>query len=649
MLTLLLAGLLQPELELPSVFSDHMVLQRGKPVPFFGTAGPGERIRVTIGSRFVETTAKPDGSWSAQFRPLEAGGPYRVTVQGRRTLTFEDVLVGEVWLASGQSNMEWAQVECDDFEVAREETDARVRMFTVDKVSSESPGRDARGRWIVSHPDTIHAFSGVANAFAKVIQRELGVPVGIVHASWGGTPAESWTRRSALRADPVLAPIVEQYLDGLNGFDERKAEYDRAIATWNSKVVRVDPGNRGVLEGFADFHFDDSRWKQVKLPNLLEVTEEGEMDGAVWYRRVVHLPDDWYGQPLTVHLGPIDDFDSAYFNGHKVGRTDGRTRWWYAVPRRYRIAPGLTRRGPNVLAVRVFDQTGRGGFTGSPLQMRLQRQDGQGEPIPLAGDWSSKVEIRFAPPSDELLRSQPRPPFGPGHAWAPGGLYNGMIAPLVPYAIRGVLWYQGESNVSRAEEYRTLFPTLIRDWRAAWRDSELPFLFVQLANFMERVPQPGESEWAMLREAQSTALSLPHTGMAVALDIGEANDIHPRNKREVGRRLALHALAEAYDRPVAANGPTFQEAKVERETVRIRFRHAAGLRTRDGGPPSGFAVAGPDRRFVWADARLEGETVILTAPQGGEARYVRYAWANNPDVNLVNGAGLPAAPFRTDR
>jgi sialate O-acetylesterase len=648
MLILLCAALLQQPLTLPSIFGDNMVLQRQQPVPFFGHAAPGDKIRISIGSRFVETSAGPDGRWQASFRPMEAGGPYKVVVQGRQTVSFDNVMVGEVWLASGQSNMEWRQADADDHELARQEADPHVRMFTVERTSTESPAPDVNGEWIVSRSDTVPNFSAVANAFAKDLRKALGVPVGIIHSSWGGTPAEAWTGRDAMTSHPQLGDMVKTYLAGLKDFDERKRAHDRAMAEWNAAVYKKDPGNKGVLQGFADFSHDTSDWRTVRLPNLIEVTERQDIDGAVWYRKTLDMPDAWFGKAVILELGPIDDFDDTYVNGRRVGRTDGTTRWWYAAPRRYRIAPGILRRGQNVLAVRVFDQSGRGGFTGSPDAMRWYPEDGTSLPANIAGEWLSKVEVKFTPPSREILQNQPQAPFGPGHPWAPGGLYNGMIAPLAPYGLRGAIWYQGESNAGRAEQYRTLFPAMIQDWRRTWNNPQFAFHFVQLANFTARLPEPADSDWAELREAQMAALSLPRTGFAMAIDIGDANDIHPRNKREVGRRLALSALAKTYGQSITYSGPVFESVRLDGATARVRFRHAQGLRTSDGRPPTGFSIAGDDRRFVWAKAHIQGDEIVLQNPTGAPVAGIRYGWANNPGVNVVNGAGLPMSPFRTD-
>jgi sialate O-acetylesterase len=638
----------KPMLKLPPVFGDNMVLQRHADISFYGQAAPTKKVTIRLNGKFVETTAKADGTWRANFRPMEAGGPYTVSVTSDTSLEYKNVMVGEVWIASGQSNMEWIQANASDFEQATKEADPDVRMFTAQKVSAEVPQTDVPGVWQVASEDTVAGFSAVANAFAHELHRRLDVPIGIIHTSWGGTPVESWTSRPALEAEEASREMVPKYLAGLRDFDERKATFDKAFAEWNAKVLAVDPGNKGSAMGYAGFDKYTRDWHTVQLPNRIEATEGADMNGAVWYRKDLVLPDDWFGKPLTLRLGPIDDMDDTYVNGHKVGFTNESTPYYWAVKRKYRVAPGVLRRGRNVVAVRVFDAGGQGGFVGTPLQMTLGPEDGSGTAMSLAGDWISKVELRVDPPTEEQLAERPETPFGPGHPWAPGGLFNGMIAPFVPYTIRGAIWYQGESNADRAEQYGSIFPNMIRDWRARWGLGDFPFYFVQLANFNARNEEPVESDWAELREAQAKTLSLPNTGMAVTIDIGEANDIHPKNKREVGRRLALNALAGTYNISTPHTGPQLSKATFVDHACHLTFTGAKELRTRDGSAVRGFAISGTDRKFYWAEALVKGREITLTSSKVSNPTAARYGWSSNPDVNLTDETGLPASPFRTD-
>jgi sialate O-acetylesterase len=383
----------------------------------------------------------------------------------------------------------------------------------------------------------------------------------------------------------------------------------------------------------------------MKLPQPWEAAGLA-IDGAVWFRKAVEVPPSWASRSLTLSLGPVDDFDTTYVDGIEVGHIGKETPGYWSVPRRYTVPGRLVKGGRVVIAVRAFDHYGNGGFTGAAPEMTLVPADGTGAPIALAGAWEYKVEHALEPSHPDFA-TQPRYP-SPDNPNSPTVLYGAMIAPLVRCTIRGAIWYQGESNAGSAYQYRTLFPTMIRDWRRAWGEGDFPFDFVQLANFMPRKNEPGESEWAELREAQAMTLALPKTGMAVAIDIGEADDIHPRNKKDVGERLARWALADTYGQAVVKSGPLYDSFAVEGSAIRVRLRHADGLSTYDGAPPKGFAIAGADRRWHWADARVEGTMVVVSSPEVKEPVAVRYAWADNPEATLRSGAGLPASPFRTD-
>jgi sialate O-acetylesterase len=485
------------DVKLPALFSDNMVLQRDRVVPVWGTAGAGEQVTVTLGEAQATTTANQEGQWRVQLPAQPAGGPFELTVAGKNTLTLHNVLIGEVWIASGQSNMEWpVSLSLHPEQEIAAANYPQIRLFGVKHTVASQPRQDTEGTWVECTPQTVAGFSAVAYFFGRDLHQALGVPVGLIKTAWGGTPAESWISRPTLEAHPDLKGLVE-------------------------------------------------RWDAVRL------------------------------QALEDYVGAVDQY---------------------------------------------FQQVAR---------------------------WVQNAQ------SSGLLTPMPAAPGLPGilqNPWRASGLYNGMIAPLIPYALRGAIWYQGESNANRAYQYRTLFPALIQDWRRAWGQGDFPFLFVQLANFTAPPAEPGESDWAELREAQSMALALPNTGMAVAIDLGEADNIHPPNKQEVGRRLALAARAIAYGQPVVYSGPLYQSMAVEGHSIRLWFRHlGGGLVAQGGGPLRGFAIAGADRKFVWAEARIEGETVVVHSDQVPQPVAVRYAWANNPEgCNLFNQAGLPASPFRTD-
>ena len=632
------------EPRVPALISDHMVLQRDTPIRLWGWAEPGEALRVAIASRTATTRADDQGRWRVALAPLSAGGPHVLEIAGKKTLRVEDVLVGEVWVASGQSNMEWP-VERS----ARASTEiasarhSRIRLFTVDKATAIKPRDDVSGAWALCSPDTVGGFSGVTYFFGRDLHRALGVPVGLIHSSWGGTPAESWMSRAALLDEPAWRPMVEA-LDRNLADAQAQRKYENALAEWEKKNVMVDKGNEGVGRGFADPKLDDSDWKVMPQPQYWEKAGL-DIDGAVWFRRGVEIPATWAGKDLRLTLGSIDDFDTTYFDGNPVGATGRETPGYWTHPRHYTVPGRLVRAGKTVIAVRAFDRAGDGGFGGPSAAMRLDLTVGGGErPISLAGEWRYQIE-RAVPSLKPDWGSQP---VGPSEQGAPTTLWNAMIAPLTPYAIRGAIWYQGENNADRAFEYRGLFRALIRDWQRAWGLGDFPFDFVQLANFMARRDEPGESAWAELREAQAMALEEPNTGMATAIDIGESASIHPLNKQEVGRRLGLVALASTYGRKAEYSGPTYRSYEIKGTRMRIRFGHAQGLATRDHRAPSGFAVAGDDRRFVWAKAKIDGDSVVVWSDVVAKPVAVRYLWSDNPDGNLVNRAWLPAPPFRTD-
>lgn len=640
-----LAGSVRAEVRLPAIISDNMVVQRGVKVRIWGNADPREKVTVIFEKTSLHTVGDTNGRWEVWLPPLKAGGPFELKIKGANVLTVKNILVGEVWLCSGQSNMEWPLVNTlDGAEAVKEANYPQIRLFTAAKQTSASPLTDLEGRWVVTTPDEAAHFSAVGYFFGRELHQQLQVPVGLIDSSWGGTPAEAWTSYEALVSVPALRPILDRYRSSLNALPITKETYVRALAQWEEKNLHVDPGNKGEAEGYADPATSTAEWRKIDLPAQIE-TAGLLIDGAIWFRRVVDVPESWSGKDLVLNLAPIDDHDITYFNGTKIGSTGRETPDSYMVPRRYVVPGSLVHSGPNVIALRVFDSAGEGGFSRGGAMSIRPTGNGVSDVISLRGTWDYKVELALEPRRPDWS-TRPEA-VGVSNQNNPSVLYNAMIAPLVPFAIRGVIWYQGESNAGRAFQYRRLFPAMIRDWRKAWR-RDFPFYFVQLPNWCERKADPSESDWAELREAQLMTLREPETGMAVAIDIGNENDLHPRNKLDVGRRLAAWALAKTYGRSVIVSGPLFDRFSIEGNKVLIRFKHAAGLKTIDGGPVKGFAIAGADRRFVWAEARIQGDTVIVSNPSVPRPVAVRYGWADNPIVNLSNKSGLPASPFRTD-
>lgn len=652
-------------LSLPAMFADHAVLQWGRPIPVWGTADPGRRVVVRFAGQVKGAVAGDGGRWVTWLDALGAGGPYELSVSvGLKEITCQDVYVGDVWVCSGQSNMAWplSQALNGTQEVA-DANHPRIRLFTVPRRLAAVPQGDVEGAWSLCKPATAGSFSAVGYFFGRELARELDVPIGLINASWGGSPAEAWTPRRVLSELPELADVLEEMDDKLEAHYHRKGEvieaYEDARDDFRIALAKymagVRQGDAGVRGRWHRPDANDADWQTMDLPQPWEQSELGELDGVVWFRKELELPDSWAAKRLILELGPIDDDDETYVNGERVGSIGYDLLRHWQMPRRYPIPGVLVKAGRCVIACRVLDGGGSGGLCGTPGQMKLYRHDDPNcPPISLAGPWRYKVGYR----KPEM--NVPRPPRPPGLPRSAGSMYNGMIAPLVPYGIAGVIWYQGESNAGRPIQYRKLFPALIASWRQRWGQGSFPFLFVQLANFLAPPRLPDEGGWAWLREAQAMALGDPNNAMAVAIDIGQADDIHPRNKQEVARRLALAALAKVHRRRVVYSGPTYESMKVEGNKVRVRFRHVG-----DGlvaGRPAAttlrhFALAGADRTFHWADAKVlppaapgkPSDTVILWSSRVPRPVAVRYAWASNPEgCNLYNTQGLPAAPFRTD-
>jgi sialate O-acetylesterase len=645
------------QVELPAVFSDHAVFQQGREIPVWGTGEPGHRVVVRFAGQTKGAVVGDGGRWIVRLEPVAAGGPHDLAVcDGLTWLRRKDILVGEVWVCSGQSNMEWRLSSAANG--PQEVADAnypQIRLLTVPRLAKPMPVDDVDARWTVCRPETAGSFSAVGYFFGRYVHKTLGVPVGLINASWGGSAAEPWTPRRFLTPRPEFADALKAYDDRvaqwqsarpglLAAYEQAKKDYPATFAQFMEALAKGDLGTKGR------WHEPDANaadWKTMDLPQLWERTEVGAFDGIVWFRKEVEVPPAWAGKDLTLGLGPIDDDDVTYFNGGKVGATGYGTPRHWQTPRRYTVPGALVRAGRNVIVSRVLDGGGGGGFGGLPAQMKLSRPGAPPDrALSLAGAWRYRIGCSTA---GKRVPSPPRPPSEPT---GPSGMYNGMIAPLVPYGIAGAIWYQGESNAGRPIQYRTLFPLMIRGWRTVWQQGDFPFLFVQLANLGRAPKQPDAGGWAWLREAQLRTLALPKTAMAVTIDIGDANDIHPRNKQDVGKRLALGALAVEYGRDGVHSGPIYRSMTVEGNKVRLRFRHVGGglvAKGPDAPNLKQFSIAGIDQKFVWAHAKIDGETAIVWSDAVSAPAAVRYAWATNPEgANLFNAEGLPASPFRTD-
>jgi sialate O-acetylesterase len=508
----------------------------------------------------------------------------------------------------------------------------QIRLFTVKKrIAQTAQDQIEEGEWKECSPLSSPHFSAVAYFFGKALFEKLKVPIGLVNTSWGGTVAETWTSEQSISQNPDFAASLSQ-LKKIN-LDDYAKSLEKEVRERVGEFSTVDLGMKGNDPVWAAFDFDDSRWKEMKLPDLIENNGLGGVDGFIWFRKEINIKPAEAGMAATLSLAKINDSDNTYLNGTLIGST----KLMADKPRIYDIPAGLLKPGKNVFTVQVEDVGGNGGIYGDSTTMYIKTS---GKIIPLNGAWKYKIGlIKF----NSTLNPNSYPTL----------LYNGMINPLVPYGIKGVIWYQGEGNAQRAKQYQRVFPDLIKDWRNHWNQGEFPFLFVQLANFMKVDSIPSESSWAELREAQSKTLSLSNTGMAVTIDVGDEVDIHPKDKQTVGNRLALAALKTAYQQDILFTGPVYRQMTVTGNKAIITFDHTGqGLKAIDKyGYIKGFAIAGKDHKFYWAKAILSGTNSIeISCTEVPDPVAVRYAWGNNPDdANLFNSAGLPASPFRTDQ
>lgn len=631
----------QAKVKLPAVFSDNMVLQQKTSAAIWGKTEPGKTVDIgtTWSTKKYTGIADQNGNWKMMVATPSYGGPYKITISDGDDLTLNNVLIGEVWLCSGQSNMEmplagWGKIK--DYE--KEINDAKypnIRLLQVEHVTANQPKSDAKvtaGGWQECNPQNIPGFSSAAYFFARELYRKKGIPVGLIHSSWGGTIAEAWTSSSTLKTMPYFAAAVNK----IEHTDQDKImiNYARDKEIWDKSVLNKDAGLDLGKPLWTASAYDDASWKTMTLPALWEEAALPGFDGIVWFRKKVSIPASWAGKDIKVNLGTIDDDDVTFFDGIKIGETKG-----YGETRSYTIPANQVKAGDFVLTVRVSDLTGGGGVYGEKKVLSIR--SATGESISLDGEWKYKAGLNFKdmPPAPSSSQEPNRPTV----------LYNAMIHPFIQFAIKGVIWYQGESNADRAHQYRTLFPAMITDWRKKWNIGDFPFYFVQLANYMKTAELPGVSNWAELRDAQLKTLALPNTGMAVTIDIGDGKDIHPKNKQEVGRRLALIALARTYGEKIPYSGPLVVSQQIDGNSVILNFKYTdGGLKTKDGAALTGFAIAGADQKFFWAQGTIKGDKVVLSSADVPDPVAVRYGWADNPPCNLYNGAGLPATPFRTD-
>jgi len=617
---------------LPKVLGDNMVLQRNKPINIWGWADKGEKVSIQFNKQSASAKADKNGKWLITLKSEIAGGPYQLIIKGKNSITLSNILIGEVWVCSGQSNMEWPLRAVMNAEAEVKQANyPMIRHFAVQKAVSSKLEEDVKGgEWEICSSENAGDFTAVGYFFARELYNELKIPIGLLHTSWGGTHSETWTSREAFEQSAEFKDMIARMptLD----LDKLAKEKNEALFKKLSALGLVLP-KEGETKNWSQATFNDRSWPTMALPGLWEGKALGELDGIVWFRKTITVKKEDAGKAASISLGAIDDSDESFVNGTSVGGLKNQ----YNAPRVYSIAAGILKEGANVIAIRVEDTGGGGGVQAKPEELVLTIGSSK---ISLAGDWEYQIEKVFGTGAS----------IGPNSY--PTLLYNAMLNPLLNLSIQGAIWYQGESNAGRAYQYRTAFPLMITDWRTHWKQGNFPFYFVQLASFNSA---NGDSEhgstWAELREAQTMTLSLPQTGMAVTTDIGEANDIHPRNKQDVGKRLAAIALHNVYGKSNEFNGPVYESMKMEGNKIRISFTHVgSGLLVKDKyGYVKGFEIAGSDQKFTYAKAWIEGNSIVVSSDQVSNPVAVRFAWADNPeDANLFNKDGFPAVPFRTD-
>ncbi len=624
---------LHAQLRLPAFLSDNMVLQQQKYNRIWGWAEPGKLVQVEFQGKTYPAFADKQGVWQVFLQPSSAGTGGAMHIRaGAESLVLDNILIGEVWVCSGQSNMEWRMNWLGDTYTSEMESASndQIRFVVFERAYSNYPLQDAKIErpWSAISPASIPECSAIAYWYAKYLQQTLNVPIGLVVTSWGGTPAESWTSFEALQP---FQNYTDTYIQKIQPVDLQGVAKQQQQSRQRYQQALVE--NKARLASAMQSDFDDSGWDTVSLPRPWEQHGFTNSDGVMAYRLAFELSASVAGKPATLRLPAIDDMDSTFLNGQFIGTTG---QW--NTPRIYSVPAGVLKKGRNVLAIRVQDNAGGGGLAAAPEQFSLSAG---GKTIPLSGiaryEMIAPLEIVSAVNGSMQVQ--------------PAVLYNAMIAPLLPLSIRGAIWYQGESNANRALEYRALFPAMIQDWRNRWGQGNFPFLYVQLSSYGKVLSEPAPSDWALLREAQALTRSiLPNTAMVVTTDVGNPLDIHPKQKKEVGDRLAAEALRMVYGQQnIVSRGPQLKSWVVEGNKAILDFHFSGKGLIAQNGPPAHFALAGADKKFYWAKAEIVGNQIVLTCEQVPSPVAVRYAWADSPvSANLFNREGFPAEPFRTD-
>jgi sialate O-acetylesterase len=620
------------EIILPKLVSNGMVLQRETPVKIWGWANAGEKVNLRFNNHSFVTTASSDGKWLITLTAQKAGGPYEMEFAGSNQIILRNILFGDVWLCSGQSNMETTMSRVSPLYGKEIEMSANpnIRFFKVPtRWDFNTPQQDIQGgKWEEANPQSILNYSAVGYFFARDLNSKYNIPIGIIQCAAGGSSAESWMSEGSLKSFPEQYKIANQLSDTTYMRNLLTSEREAQVK-WFDYLWKNDLGRNGTP--WSNPLLDDSLWPTMQLPSSFNDAGIDFKSGVAWFRKEIELPATYEGKPALLELGTIVDSDSVFINGHFIGSTS-----YQYPPRRYNLAPGILKSGKNNITVRVVCQSGNGGF----IKEKPYRLTVEGQLFDLKGSWKYNIGATCGP--------SPSMTFFPGK---PLGLFNAMLAPIVNYTLKGMAWYQGESNAGRANEYKFALSTIIDEWRTLWGQGSLPFLFVQLPDFTEPINEPSEGDWATLRHQQLKTLSVPNTAMAVTIGLGEWNDIHPLRKKEVGQRLALAAQKLAYsDKKVVASGPIYQSMEVRGNKIELIFSNCgSGLTTNDGKELAHFVIADSNKNFVWAKAEIKRNKVVVWNENISNPVVVRYAWADNPaGANLYNKEGLPASPFTTD-
>lgn len=626
---------------LPRLISDGMVMQRNIPLSVWGWADVDEKIYIDFVGQRYETVTDEEGKWRIQMPAMEAGGPYKMMIRGEGLVEIENIMIGEVWVCSGQSNMELPvyRVAVAYPGLIENASNPNIRHFGVATTYRFKDEADdfLSGEWEETTPENIRNFSAVGYFFARALYEKYNVPIGLIRIAVGGSPAEAWLTEETLKKYPEDYQTLQKYKDDKLVDSIRK--YDAGLVqAWNQNLDDHDAGLKAAVS-WMDDGVNFSRWEKIRIPGMWtesllsdsEQTDSKRSNGVIWLKKEVEVSSDQLEKPAMLVLGALVDRDEAYINGVKVGTTGYRY-----PPRRYPVPAGVLRAGKNTITVRLVSNSGPGGFVPDKFYGLVMGKD----TLNLEGDWYYKVGCASAPlPGGQVT-----------FHYQPGGLFNALVAPLKNYQAKGVIWYQGESNVGQPQKYFSLMEDLVADWRTCFESPDLPFLYVQLTNFLESKEVPEESDWAELREAQLKLLSVPNTGMAVIIDAGEWNDIHPLDKKTVGDRLALAAHSVAYGEDVVYSGPIWESMTIKRKKAHLTFSHTgSGLVAKGSKNPGGFAISEDGETFRWAKAKIKNGKVVVWSKKIKNPVSVRYAWADNPiRANLYNKEGLPASPFRTD-